>query len=146
MACNGVGKNSLYSSCSSNSSLFQYPTYRRNVNHNQVVVMRICTANAATFPSLGFPKLITRKRSEVIEVRNTNLSESNVKKAYLFARRKERIKLPNYDVDSGDKTYHISEFLCHPSGVKAILNTKALQSFQSVDSNMYRCTLPGIQL
>lgn len=114
------------------------------MSHQHILVMNITTAIATTFPSLALHKF-TRRRFEVFEVHNSNRSESNTKKAYLFAKRKERIKLPNYDVDSGGEVYHISEFLSHPSGIEAILNTKALQSFQSVDFNMYRCTLPKIQ-
>ncbi|KAK1289106.1 hypothetical protein QJS10_CPB18g00017 [Acorus calamus] len=35
--------------------------------------------------------------------------------------------------------------LRHPSGMESMLNTKALQSFQSLDSNTYRCTLQKIE-
>lgn len=66
------------------------------------------------------------------------MSDSKQKKAYLFATRKERIGLPNYDVGSGGKTFHIREFLSDPSGVEAILNAKALKSFQSLGSDLYR--------
>lgn len=86
--------------------------------------------------------LSTRKRAGVI---NAKLSESNAKSAKLCARKKEKIRLPNY-VDPGGKESHISEFLSHPSGVDSILNTRALQSVQFLDSNMYRCVLPQIQL
>lgn len=61
------------------------------------------------------------------------LSESNTKKANLSAARKERIKLPNY----GD-TIHIRQFLSHPSGIEAMLNTGALKDFQPLDTNTYR--------
>jgi len=63
---------------------------------------------------------------------------SNSKKANLFAAKKERIRLPTYSDDLGGKKYHISEFLSHPSGIEAVLNTKAMQSFQSLDANTYR--------
>lgn len=66
------------------------------------------------------------------------MSSSNAKKANLSATRKDRIKLPNYDSDSVGKAYHISEFLSHPSGIQAMLNTSALQSFQFIDTNTYR--------
>ncbi|KAH9759934.1 DUF1997 family protein [Citrus sinensis] len=74
----------------------------------------------------------------------------NVKKANLSATKKERIELPiNYDYDgncgSKAKAYHISEFLSHPSGIQAMLNTSALQSFQFLDTNTYRCVLPKVQ-
>ncbi|QCD96744.1 hypothetical protein DEO72_LG6g1453 [Vigna unguiculata] len=67
------------------------------------------------------------------------------RRANLFAAKKERIRLPTYSDDFGGKKYHISEFLSHPSGIAAVLNTKALQSFQSIDGNTYRCELPKLQ-
>ncbi|XP_038984404.1 uncharacterized protein LOC120111418 [Phoenix dactylifera] len=60
--------------------------------------------------------------------------------AYLSARRKERIELPDY---GGPITF--SDFVNHPSGVEALLNTRALHSFRPLDSNTYRCTLQKIQ-
>ncbi|KAK6129799.1 hypothetical protein DH2020_036452 [Rehmannia glutinosa] len=90
----------------------------------------------------------TRKRNGVrkVSVKKAKLSESNnVKRANLSATRKERIRLPNYG-HGENKIYHISEFLSHPSGVEAILNTRALQSYHSLDSNLYRCILPHVQL
>ena len=81
-----------------------------------------------------------RKKSKLIKLNISTPSESNVKKANLSASRKERIKLPNYEFDDGcgGKTFHISEFLGHPSGIQAMLNTNALQSFQPLDTNTYR--------
>lgn len=74
-----------------------------------------------------------------IKVKAGNSSNSNEKKrANLFAAKKERIRLPTYSDDLGGKKYHISEFLSHASGIAAVLNTKALQSFQSLDANTYR--------
>lgn len=97
--------------------------------------------HATTFPSLYSP--IFRKKVGTI---NCNLSESNTKKATLSARKKERIKLPTNDEDlSSQKMYRFNEFLSHPSGIEAIFNTRALQTFQSLDSNTYRCTLQEIQ-
>ncbi|XP_034211663.1 uncharacterized protein LOC117624474 isoform X3 [Prunus dulcis] len=89
-----------------------------------------------------------RKKIEVIKVtKATSLSsESNAKKANLCAAKKERIKLPNHDDSSGGKTFHISEFLSHQSGIEAMLNTRALKSFESLDTDTYRCTLPKLQL
>ncbi|KAH6804486.1 DUF1997 family protein [Perilla frutescens var. frutescens] len=79
--------------------------------------------------------------------KNVNFSNSNAKRANLSARKKERIKLPNYGEGvGGNGVYHISEFFCHPSGIEAILNTRALQSYHPLDSNLYRCVLPQIQL
>ncbi|KAG8375295.1 hypothetical protein BUALT_Bualt10G0085500 [Buddleja alternifolia] len=84
----------------------------------------------------------TRKRNVgmKVSVKRAELSESNVKRANLTARKKERIKLPN---NYGDG---ISDFFNHPSAVDAILNTRALHSYQSLGSNLYRCILPQIQL
>ncbi|PIN15332.1 hypothetical protein CDL12_12032 [Handroanthus impetiginosus] len=91
----------------------------------------------------------TSKRSGGIKVsvKRAKLSDSDAKRANLSARKKERIKLPNYgDGVGGNPIYHISEFFSHPSGVEAILNTRALQTYESLDSNLYRCILPQIQL
>ena len=68
----------------------------------------------------------------------TSLNSNAKKKANLFAEKKERIRLPTYNDDLGGKKYHISEFLSQPSGIAAVLNTKAFQSFQSLDANTYR--------
>ncbi|XP_022861066.1 uncharacterized protein LOC111381513 isoform X1 [Olea europaea var. sylvestris] len=86
-----------------------------------------------------------------VNVCKAKLSESNAKKANLSARKKERIRVPNYGDDGtgGKNIHHISEFLGHPCGIESILNTRALQSYQSLDSNVYstcRCTLPQLQL
>ncbi|KAK6912410.1 Protein of unknown function DUF1997, partial [Dillenia turbinata] len=85
-------------------------------------------------------------RIQSIKPYQANASVSNVKKAKLSARRRDRIKLPIHTDASGGRTYHISEFLSHPSGVEAILNTNAMSSFQPLDSNTYRCILPQVQL
>lgn len=74
-----------------------------------------------------------------VSVKRAELSESGAKRANLCARRKERIKIPNYgDGVGGNGGYCISEFFTNPSAVEAILNTRALQSYQSLDSNLYR--------
>ncbi|CAK8570082.1 unnamed protein product [Lathyrus sativus] len=86
-----------------------------------------------------------RKKME-IKVKAATSSDSNVKKANLFATKKERVNLPTYDDVVGSKKHHISEFLSQPSGIAAVLNTKALQSFQSLDANTYRCELPKLRL
>ncbi|KAL9442703.1 hypothetical protein AB3S75_016141 [Citrus x aurantiifolia] len=94
----------------------------------------------------------TRSTVDAKWVRQIKMSSPNpnVKKANLSATKKERIELPNnYDYDgncgSKAKAYHISEFLSHPSGIQAMLNTSALQSFQFLDTNTYRCVLPKVQ-
>ncbi|GLU01097.1 hypothetical protein SLE2022_184220 [Rubroshorea leprosula] len=87
----------------------------------------------------------SRKKTQVIKLRNETIKSSNTKKANLSATRTERIKLPLYDDGVGGHTYHISEFLRQPSGIEAVLNTSALQSFQLLENNVYRCILPEIQ-
>ncbi|KAJ0031577.1 hypothetical protein Pint_12679 [Pistacia integerrima] len=73
-------------------------------------------------------------------IQGVRMHHKNVKKANLYAARKESVKLPNYDSDCGGK-YHISEFLSHPSGIEAMLNTSALQSFELIDIHTYRSSL-----
>ncbi|XP_020204932.1 uncharacterized protein LOC109790220 isoform X2 [Cajanus cajan] len=80
-----------------------------------------------------------------IKVKAVTSLDSNAKRANLFAAKKERITLPTYSDDLEGKKYHISKFLSHPSGIAAVLNTKALQSFQPLDANTYRCELPKLQ-
>ncbi|KAJ8434347.1 hypothetical protein Cgig2_019974 [Carnegiea gigantea] len=87
-----------------------------------------------------------RKVVDVIQVTKDDSTKSNVKKALLSAKKKERIKLPNYDDAREGQMYHISKFLSHPTGVEAILNVNALQSYVSIDNNTYRCKIPPIQL
>lgn len=94
--------------------------------------------------SSTFPKFSHWQKMDM-KVNAATSSDSNAKKANLFASKKERIKLPTYDDGLGDKKYHISEFLSHPCGIAAVLNTRALQSFQSLDPNTYRCALPKLQ-
>ncbi|CAN0907365.1 hypothetical protein LINGRAHAP2_LOCUS24766 [Linum grandiflorum] len=94
------------------------------------------------------PSTIIRKRSANGKQRNGNnravLRVSNSdssKKANLSAARKERVKL-----DPNGGGYQIGDFLSRSSGIQAILNTKALQSVESLDANIYRCILPKIKL
>lgn len=109
--------------------------------------MRVSRFGASSSSVLGFPKLLCCRNIGVIRSFKAKLSELNVKRAKLSARRRDRIQLTNYNNTGGSKkTYHISEFLSNPSGIEAILNTSALESFQSLDSNTYRCTLPRLQL
>lgn len=110
------------------------------------VLMKAAKCGCSPFPFSGFQKFITpRKKFSFIRV-NEAESYTNEKTANLSARKRDRVKLPNYDNGSKDKIYHISEFLSHPSGIEAILNTSALQSFEFLDANKYRCTLPRVQL
>ncbi|WCJ44378.1 hypothetical protein M5689_025048 [Euphorbia peplus] len=64
------------------------------------------------------------------------------KKANLSAAKKERIPLP-----VTDEGYRFREFLSHPFGIRAMLNTNALQNLESLDdANTYRCFLRKLQL
>ncbi|PRQ38133.1 hypothetical protein RchiOBHm_Chr4g0410411 [Rosa chinensis] len=102
-----------------------------------------------SFPSPATPIFNTRKKVEVIRVlaKAANLgSESNAKKANLCAAKKERIKLPSFDGSLGRKNFHIREFLSHPSGTEAMLNTRALENFEPLSTDTYRCTLPKLKL
>ncbi|KAL6194160.1 hypothetical protein ACLB2K_035244 [Fragaria x ananassa] len=99
----------------------------------------------ASFPSPATPIFNTRKKVEVTRVlaKAANLgAESNAKKANLSAAKKERIKLPSFDSNN----VHIREFLSHQSGTEAMLNTRALQSFEPLSTDTYRCTLPKLKL
>ncbi|XP_039120217.1 uncharacterized protein LOC120256620 [Dioscorea cayenensis subsp. rotundata] len=68
--------------------------------------------------------------------------EGGGRKAKLVARRKERIRLPG---KSKEPALSMAQFLRHPSGVEAILNSRALHCFQPLDSRTYRCTLHQLQ-
>ncbi|XP_020578525.1 uncharacterized protein LOC110023445 [Phalaenopsis equestris] len=82
----------------------------------------------------------SRKRRRFLGAR----VKADQKRANIVARRKERVKLPQY-IDGHGRAFSISEFLHDRSGVEALLNTRALQAFESVGSNTYRCTLHKIQ-
>ncbi|XP_065881834.1 uncharacterized protein [Euphorbia lathyris] len=93
-------------------------------------------------PTLLFPFSTTiRMRSDSVNVCKSKLSVVNSKKANLSAAKKERIPLP-----VTDEGYRFSEFLSHPFGIRAMLNTNALQNFESLDTNTYRCFLRKLQL
>lgn len=83
---------------------------------------------------LSVVNLTFRKKMDI----KVTSSDSNAKKANLYAAKKERVKLPTYRDCLEGTAYHISEFLSHPSGIEAVLNTRALQSFQSLGANTYR--------
>lgn len=77
-----------------------------------------------------------RKKFEAIKPSKATNSETNTKKANLSVKRREKIRLPSYSGEG--RTYHIREFLNHPSGIEAMLNKNALKSFQLLDANTYR--------
>ncbi|KMT17611.1 hypothetical protein BVRB_2g035620 isoform B [Beta vulgaris subsp. vulgaris] len=92
----------------------------------------------------NFPS--TRKVVDIIQANKDDSAKSNVKRALLAARKKERIKLPSYENARVGETYHISQFLNHPTGVEAMLNVNVLENYVSIDVNTYRCKIPPIQL
>ncbi|XP_057476654.1 uncharacterized protein LOC130764424 isoform X2 [Actinidia eriantha] len=107
--------------------------------------MRVAQYGSCTFRFFTVQKLINPRRNiSFIIVNKAESSYSNVKIAKLSARKKDRIKLPTYN--EGKRIYQISEFLSQPPGIEAILNTSALQNFQFLDTNLYRCFLPRVQL
>ncbi|CAF2132472.1 hypothetical protein HID58_013025 [Brassica napus] len=92
----------------------------------------------------SYPNAIPRERIHLGSHVRRAMAISSSKKANLTASRKQRIQLQS----NGEKELTFSEFLKHPSGMEAVINAKALQSYQLVDDddNTYRCTLPTIQL
>ena len=68
------------------------------------------------------------------------------RRARLSARRRESIRLMDVLPNRGGAADGIGEFLRHPAGVETLLNTRALQSFEPVESGLgpagtFRCTL-----
>ncbi|CAN6880557.1 hypothetical protein Bca4012_080710 [Brassica carinata] len=93
----------------------------------------------------SYPHAIPRERVHLdSHVRRATMVISSSKKANLTASRKQRINLQS----NREKELTFIEFLKHPCGMEAVINAKALQSYQLVDDddNTYRCTLPTIQL
>ncbi|CAH8355711.1 unnamed protein product [Eruca vesicaria subsp. sativa] len=93
----------------------------------------------------SYPNAIHRERVLLGSYVRREMVILSSKKANLSASRKQRIKLES----NGEKELTFSEFLKHPSGMEAVINAKALESYQLVDDddeNIYRCTLPKIQL
>ncbi|XP_020527082.1 uncharacterized protein LOC18440816 isoform X1 [Amborella trichopoda] len=114
------------------SSRATYPTPGLDCSSDRRLSLQPCN-----FPNARLTDLIQMPKAES--------SDSKVKKANLYAKRKERVKLPNY-VDDYGISYPFSSFLAHPLGMESILNTRALQCFELLDSNTYRCTLQKISL
>ncbi|KNA19780.1 hypothetical protein SOVF_058450 [Spinacia oleracea] len=92
----------------------------------------------------NFPS--TRKVVDIIQVSKDDSTKSNVKRALLAARKKDRIELPFRENARVGEMYHISQFFKHPMGVEAMLNINALENYVLIDVNTYRCKLPPIQL
>nr|KAJ0217526.1 hypothetical protein LSAT_V11C300110980 [Lactuca sativa] len=93
-------------------------------------------------------RFYSRRRLRIISNSSNENFDSNVKKAKLSARKKDRVNIPSYNDlhGRGKKIYPIREFLSHPSGIEALLNTQALQKFEQLDLTTYRCTLPQLNL
>ncbi|KAL1830543.1 hypothetical protein ACET3Z_000194 [Daucus carota] len=110
--------------------------------------MRVSSVGTSSSSILGFPNCSSCRRNRgIARLYKAQMSSDAVKRANLSSRKTESIKLPNYDdISRTSDMFHIREFLRHPSGIESILNTSALQSYYSLDSNTYRCTLPRLQL
>nr|XP_043606478.1 uncharacterized protein LOC122578562 [Erigeron canadensis] len=118
-----------------------------------------CSSSSSS-SSIVFPKVFPHLQQEScnqycssrrrrLRIFNQSLSESNVKKAKLSARKQDRVKIPSYTIigeKRGQNIYPIKDFLSHPSGIEALLNTHALRSVEPLDTTTYRCTLPPLNL
>ncbi|KAL8139167.1 hypothetical protein V2J09_005168 [Rumex salicifolius] len=80
-----------------------------------------------------------RAAAGVIKAIRDDPTKLSIKHAILSARKKDRIKLPRYK-----DGYHISDFLNHTSGIEAMLNVDAMEKYEALDSNTYRCRIPAI--
>lgn len=78
---------------------------------------------------------------DIIQVSKDDSTKSNVKRALLAARKKDRIELPFRENARVGEMYHISQFFKHPMGVEAMLNINALENYVLIDVNTYRCLL-----
>ncbi|XP_042442325.1 uncharacterized protein LOC122027434 isoform X2 [Zingiber officinale] len=94
-------------------------------------------------PSL-LPPFNPRRRLEAKASATVGNPGSGRNKANLSARRQERVFIPNY-CDGNGRAFPISDFFRHPTGMEALLNTRALQRFELLDANTFRCTLYKIQ-
>ncbi|KAK8499345.1 hypothetical protein V6N13_010614 [Hibiscus sabdariffa] len=102
-------------------------------------------------PRKGILPLPIKLRLHPYRVKNGIVASSDAKRANLSASRTQRVKLPVYNDTSegsgnGGQPYHISRFVSHTSGIQAILNTKALEKIEFLDTSSYRCTLPKLAL
>ncbi|XP_072980471.1 uncharacterized protein [Typha angustifolia] len=95
---------------------------------------------ALSSPTARRRQAIPSANAEIVALHNSGSSSSR-RTANLFAERRESIKLP----EQQGRALPISDFLRHPSGVESLLNTRALQSFEYLEANTYRCTLHKIQ-
>ncbi|GAB2213198.1 hypothetical protein Droror1_Dr00021219 [Drosera rotundifolia] len=87
----------------------------------------------------------TREGIRIIKIIKCS-TKTDVKNVFWSARKKERVKLPTNEDGFRVKDYPICEFLNHPSGIETVLNINALESWELLGSNTYRCKLPRIQL
>lgn len=126
--------------------LVVYFEFRDITDMNHMILVTTATDNGRRW-SFPFPHFSSSSSSSIklslhkpngIVVASSN-SKSKAKQANLFASRTQRVELPVFDESSsGAQPYHISHFLSHTSGIQAILNTRALQNFQFLDTNAYR--------
>ncbi|CAA6662389.1 unnamed protein product [Spirodela intermedia] len=84
--------------------------------------------NRLPFPEARCGGICRCGASGLLSFPRTNPGPNGKKVANLSAKHKESI----------------NEFINHPSGVESILNTRALQSIERLETSTYRCTLPRI--
>lgn len=65
--------------------------------------------------------------------------------ANLCVQRRQKVPLPTH-ADRTGKPKPLSEFLCQPAGMESMLNTDSLQHYESMGSNVFRCTLPKLEI
>lgn len=78
-----------------------------------------------------------RTKAEEMKMIKAEVQESKGRKAQFIAKRRARTELPRYADDCG-RVYQFGEFISHPLGMESILNARAMQSFQNLDSNTFR--------
>ena len=122
------------------------------------------------FPPQSASDILVFRRRDGRNFRAPRCESSGEKVAKLSVSHKESIRLPDYS-DGYGRSFRISEFLNHPSGTESILNVRALQSVERIETDtfrfcsilllsrvcprnfrellsiriLYRCTLPAIQ-
>ncbi|RWR91570.1 putative methyltransferase-like protein 15 isoform X1 [Cinnamomum micranthum f. kanehirae] len=114
------------------------------LTNHQLLRSKFRLGQTVHFSALVFPQMSFRMNAKEMRMVKAEFQESKGRKAQFVAERKERTQLPRYADDCG-RVYQFSEFLSHPLGLESILNARAMQSFQNLDSNTFRCTLPNFQ-
>lgn len=67
------------------------------------------------------------------------------RKANIRVKKQETVPLVTL-TDSSGMPHHLSSFLQQPAGTQSMLNTKALQRYEYVGDDVYRCYLPKVTL